>query len=54
MPSYWVPGYEVFCHICGKPWHEQSPEVRYIYSEALWECFEEGACFERAALERML
>jgi len=42
------------CHICGRQWHEQSPEVRFIYAEGVWECFEEGACLERAALERML
>jgi len=47
-------GYEVFCHICGRQWHEQSSEVRFIYAEGVWECFEEGACLERAALERML
>jgi hypothetical protein len=53
--SYWVPpGYQVFCRICGKPYHEQDPEVVFIYTDHVWVCFEEGACFERAALERML
>ena len=47
-------GYEIFCHICGKPYHEQDPEVRRIWTEGVWECFNESACFERAALERML
>ena len=47
-------GYVVFCHICGKSYHEQDPEVRWIQTDGVWECFDEGACFERAALERML
>jgi hypothetical protein len=47
-------GYEVFCHICGKPYLEQDPEVRFIYTDHVWECFDEPACLERAALERML
>jgi hypothetical protein len=42
-------GYEVFCHICGHQHHEQSPEVRFIYGEGVWECFEEAACLSRAA-----
>lgn len=42
-------GYAVFCHICGCQHREQSPEVRFIYGEGVWECFEEAACLERAA-----
>lgn len=46
-------GYEVFCHICGRPWHELSPEVVFVYGEGVWECFDEAACFgRRAAAER--
>ena len=52
MPS--ELGYEVFCHICGKPYHEQDPEVRFIYTDHVWECFDESACLERAALDTML
>lgn len=47
-------GYEVFCHICGKPYHEQDPLVRFLQVPHVWECFDESACLERAALERML
>jgi len=39
--------YIVHCHICGWGWDEQDPEVRFIYADHVWECADEGECWDR-------
>ena len=40
----------VFCTICGHCWDSRDPGVRYLYGDCVWECADEGACFERKAM----
>jgi hypothetical protein len=48
-----VIAYEVYCHACGKPWEEQDPGVRFIYTDHVWECWDAGLCAERRAMNRL-
>jgi hypothetical protein len=50
MNALTLTQYEVFCHMCGAAYLEQDPEVRFIYAEGVWECFDEAACFARMAV----
>ena len=45
--SYLLPGYPVTCAICERRWSERDPGV--TYSEGMWWCADEAACFERHA-----
>ena len=41
--------YVVHCNICGMGWDERDPDVRYFYTDAVWGCADESACFGRRA-----
>lgn len=41
----------MYCGICGKEWDSLDPGVRYRYGDAVWECYDEEACFGRRAGE---
>ena len=45
---------DVFCHICGCRWDARDPAVRFIHGDGSWECYDEPACFDRAAIQRGL
>jgi hypothetical protein len=48
-----MKGYDRECHLCGKPWGEQDPGVRFIYTDHVWECWDAGLCAERRAMNRL-